>query len=214
MSSIEGINKNSSIIDSACSNNEIRKEEILNAVRPESIESANTETEEWTNLNDNKDNNNSKINNNNKNGNDSDHGSGGVVNSKSTPLVASSNHSVASARSAASGNSKKKKVTKRRSWKKPKDKPKRPLSAYNIFFKHTRSRIVEGFSEEGTVEETIQSIEGIVANSTETRRHRKTHGQISFGDLARRIADKWKTIGKNQKTLFDHYASLDMKRYR
>jgi hypothetical protein len=97
---------------------------------------------------------------------------------------------------------------------KNKDKPKRPLSAYNIFFKHTRSRIVEGFSEEGTVEETIQSIEGIVANSTETRRHRKTHGQISFGDLARRIADKWKTIGKNQKALFDHYASLDMKRYR
>ena len=296
MTSIEGINKNSSIIDSACSNNEMSKEEILNAVRPESIESANTETEEWTNLNDNKDNNDSKTNNNNKNSNDSDHGSGCVVNSKSTPLVASSNHSVASARSAASGNSKKKKVTKRRSWKKPKgksnesilfhfilyilvlntyhliccgeintdgiklllllfcmlgidpiaitnltqtknshviliivfvvfvivfvqfkkqkDKPKRPLSAYNIFFKHTRSRIVEGFSEEGTVEETIQSIEGIVANSTETRRHRKTHGQISFGDLARRIADKWKTIGKNQKTLFDHYASLDMKRYR
>jgi hypothetical protein len=128
MTSKEEIKKNSSIIDSACSNNEIKKEEIANVVRPESIESANTETEEWTNLNDNKDN--SK---NNKNNNDSDHGSNGVVNSKPTPLVASSNHSVASIRSAASGNSKKKKVTKRRSWKKPKGKSKSILKKIYLF---------------------------------------------------------------------------------
>ena len=47
-----------------------------------------------------------------------------------------------------------------------KDKPKRALSAYNIFFKHTRSRIVVGLSEQGTKEETITAMEEIIANST------------------------------------------------
>jgi len=177
-------------------------------------------TEKWTGLNDTSSshNVNTKI----EDGIDESENTGSISSEPRRTLSRrNSNESVRSIHSSGSAGSsgskssaKRKTATKRRSWKKPKDKPKRPLSAYNIFFKHTRSRIVEGFTDEGTAEETIASIEGIVANSTETRRHRKTHGQISFGDLARTIADKWKNISKTQRAVFDHYAALDMKRYR
>jgi hypothetical protein len=132
--------------------------------------------------------------------------SDGVARARSPRHCPSASGSVTSSNSGSRG--------KRRTWKKPKDKPKRPLSAYNIFFKHQRSRIVEGKSEDCSAEECIQSIEGILSTSRETRRHRKTHGRISFGDLARKIAEKWKGIGAEQKTVFEHYAELDMRRYR
>ena len=79
---------------------------------------------------------------------------------------------------------------------------------------HTRSRIVAGHTEEATPEETVRSIEAILSKSPEKRRHRKTHGRISFGDLARTIADKWKTLEQKDKAIFDHYAEIDMLRYR
>jgi hypothetical protein len=88
------------------------------------------------------------------------------------------------------------------------------LSAYNLFFKHERSRIVEGMLDVATPEDIINSVEGILATSRETRRHRKTHGRISFGDLARKIAEQWKCIQPEQKAVFDHYAEIDMRRYR
>ena len=107
-----------------------------------------------------------------------------------------------------------------------KDKPKRGLSAYNIFFKYTRSRIIDGLDKDdddndndnSTVEEIVKSIKEIVSTCQvrkppNSRKYRNTHNQISFSDLAKRIATKWKTIDSERKKLFEKYASLDQERY-
>jgi len=100
-----------------------------------------------------------------------------------------------------------------------KDKPKRALSAYNIFFKFTRSRIIAGHCEEATTEETVKALKEILKSARirkppNSRKNRQTHNQISFSELAKQIAEKWKSIDPQRKKVFDEYASMDMERYR
>mmetsp|Transcript_25307 Transcript_25307/g.59243 ORF Transcript_25307/g.59243 Transcript_25307/m.59243 type:complete len:284 (-) Transcript_25307:7-858(-) len=106
---------------------------------------------------------------------------------------------------------------KKRSWKKPKDKPMRPLSAYNMFFQNQRERIVAGKTGDPTPEEIHQSIIKMLTSKTrgpKRRQDRISHGQISFGDLARTIAAKWKAINPKLKAIYNHYAAQEKVRYK
>lgn len=74
---------------------------------------------------------------------------------------------------------KKRKVRKH----KPKDYPKRPLSAYNVFFKETRCKILQ------------------------------EHGKTNFQEMVRKISALWKEVTPEDKAKFDAAASKDLTRY-
>ena len=99
------------------------------------------------------------------------------------------------------GKSEIKKKSSRKRWKKPKDKPNRPLSAYNLFFKSERAAML-GI-------QTPQHAE----TDTGKRVHRKSHGKMGFAEMARGIGAKWKNIPEEQKKDFEKNASENKRRY-
>lgn len=78
---------------------------------------------------------------------------------------------------------------------KEEDKPKRPLSAYNIFFKLQRKQLIE------------------VLPVRAKGKPRRSHGKIGFAEMARTIAFKWKRITPQEKAVFQKLAAADKKRY-
>ena len=100
------------------------------------------------------------------------------------------------------------KKRKRKSWKKPKDKPKRPLSAYNLFFQAERAVMLGD-----AVNITAQGSSKRPNQLPKKRVHRKSHGKIGFAEMARVIGGKWKTLPDEAKSKYEAQAEREKKRY-
>lgn len=88
-----------------------------------------------------------------------------------------------------------KKRTRRKKSKKPKDMPRRPLSAYNIFFREERGRMLKAIEDGTDALEDGQS-------------------QGLFSAMGKSIAKKWKALSKEEMVKYTDAASEDLKRYR
>lgn len=105
----------------------------------------------------------------------------------------------------------KKKVVRR----KPKDRPKRPLSAYNIFFKEERARILSEIPGETTAEEGEESNkDAAAAEGGGSKRKKSPHGKIGFESLAKAIGQRWKSLEPEKAEYYKEKAAEDMARYK
>jgi hypothetical protein len=133
------------------------------------------------------------------------------------------------------------KLPVKRSRKKPKDKPKRPLSAYNFFFKDERERILRLVRQEEPVKtggnDGEDSISGEVLScitkeggnvtgkpksgddedsisDKELSRLKKEGAKVSFEEMGKLIGKRWKKIDPDRLARFSALASEDSIRYK
>jgi hypothetical protein len=94
--------------------------------------------------------------------------------------------------------------TKRETGAPPAPVPRRPLTAYNIFFRFERAKKL-GLPLDF-------KIGGI--RQDKKRPHRKTHGKIPFVELARHVSQSWKSLPKDEKAYFENLAKEELKTYK
>ncbi|KAL9179596.1 hypothetical protein ACHAXT_008886 [Thalassiosira profunda] len=114
--------------------------------------------------------------------------------------------------------------------KKVEKNPRRPLSAYNIFFSEQRDILLkEAAGEDGDDDaadaastegpKDIQAYaEKLMSKRLEKKRpkrvHRKSHGKVAFTALAKTVGAKWRALDEAGKKKYRDIADIDRERYR
>jgi hypothetical protein len=92
--------------------------------------------------------------------------------------------------------------------------PRRPLTAYNLFFQIGRKRLVNGESVDDISVEDIDNMTIYQQARHKLRTtHQRTHGKIGFQELAKTLGEKWRTLDPLCKRRLDELAVLEKKRY-
>ena len=84
-------------------------------------------------------------------------------------------------------------------WKKPKDMPKRPLSAYNLFFKDEREKLLN------------RGKTGVGDDASDAGK--KKPSGIGFANLAKTIAAKWNELAPDLRAPYEEIASKEKAKY-
>jgi hypothetical protein len=103
---------------------------------------------------------------------------------------------------------------KRPTKKKPKDKPKRPLSAYNFFFKEEREKILKVILSDESRDTVNEPDSDDFINEGTLGRLRKEGGKVSFEEMGKLIGQRWKNLQPDRLTKYSELAAEDTDRYK
>mmetsp|Transcript_37124 Transcript_37124/g.90001 ORF Transcript_37124/g.90001 Transcript_37124/m.90001 type:complete len:730 (+) Transcript_37124:844-3033(+) len=98
-------------------------------------------------------------------------------------------------------------------WKKPADMPRRPLSAYNLYFKQRREELMKEEEERQHLADLAEFSTGTKTHSSRRRKKSNRSVGIGFANLAKTIASEWKELSDGSKAPYEKAALPEKQRY-